>query len=487
MNALVKFPVQRKPGLPATIKRGGKQLDHLEFLPANLEILETPASPNASIMLWILCGLLATFLIWSWFAHLDIHAVARGRIQPSGRSKVIQPLEPSKVLSFNLKNGDYVKTGQTLINLDPTDAVADRVNLTSQREWLEAEISRRTTAVQAVRGGEYDVIVQFPSLVSEPIAQQQRAAMLADIGQYKASKDSLDAQRDEQDARRLRLMGSVNAREQLIASLRERVEMRQRLVALDSGTRASVIDALQSLQDQETNLAYDRGQIGEAAAAKVSAEKKVAQLTEEFVAKQTQALVDAKSKLSDVKERLVKASAREDRTVMKSPIDGTVQQLVVTTVGQVLTAGQAVMVIVPNGAALEVEALVENQDIAFVKPGQEVTLKVDAFPFTRYGTINGIVQRVSSDAVDQREAGLTADVSASQKSSSSTSSVSPVQNLVYPVTIQLLDSSINVDGHAVPLGPGMTLTAEVRTGNRRVIDYLLAPLREISSQAARER
>ena len=488
MNGPSNLPApSKKVSLPAIMKSRVPR-DHLEFLPANLEILETPSSPKASFFLWVLCGMLAAALAWSWFARLDIHAIAKGKIQPSGRSKIVQPLDPGKVRAINVTNGAHVKAGDVVIELDPTDSEADRQTLAGQLEWLNAELVRRRVAIEAVNTKNDTPKIEFPSSVSEGVQGRERSAFFADLNQYISNRESLVAQRGQQEAMQQRLTMSIGAREKLLASLQERVGMKESLVALQSGTRSAVIDALQTMQGEQTNLAYDKGQLLEAQAGTVASERKIGQLKQEFIAKQTQEYLDSQRKRSDVLQALVKADAKETRTRLTSPIDGYVQQLLVTTIGQVVTTGQPLMVVVPTDGVLEVEALVENQDIAFIQPGQEAIIKVDSFPFTRYGSIKGTVKRVSSDAVDQRDAGMTSETNTQRNSNANTiSGVSQVQNLVYPVTIELKDKSIFADGRDVPLGPGMTVTAEVKTGNRRVIDYLLAPLREISSNAARER
>jgi hemolysin D len=488
MNALIKFPILRKSTVPVALKPR-LPLDHLEFLPANLELLETPSSPKASFFLWLLCAMLAAALAWSYFASLDIHAIAKGRIQPSGRSKVVQPLEAGRVREIKVSNGMRVAAGDTLVELDPTETVADRDALSGQIEWLTAEIVRRSVAVDAMRHQELDPQVTFPPTVSETVSLREKNALKADLSQYFATKESLLAQRAQQEATKLRLAMSIESRQALLVSLRERVDMKEKLIGLNSGSRSQVLDALQVMQNEETNLASDKGQLLEADAGVRSADRKVEQLTQEFVAKHTQELADSQRKLSDARQALIKADAKASRTRLTAPIDGVVQQSLVTTIGQVVGSGQPLMVIVPIDQPLEVEALIENQDIAFVKVGQDAIIKVDAFPFTRYGTLTGTVRRVSSDAVDQRDAGATSDASTAQRggNSGTVSGVSQVQNLVYPVTIELSTAAMPVDGRNVPLGPGMQVTAEIKTGNRRVIDYVLAPLREISSQAARER
>lgn len=174
---------------------------------------------------------------------------------------------------------------------------------------------------------------------------------------------------------------------------------------------------------------------------------------------------------------------------LRAPIDGTVQQLAVTTVGQVVTAGQPLLVLVPSDGPFEIEALLLNTDIGFVAPGQNVTVKVDSFPFTRYGTAEGKVVRVSRDAVDERDAsGATDTLSVVRSQGVSAANGTPrTQNLVFPVTVEVWKNNIVSDGKPVALTPGMTVQVEIQTGTRRAIDYILSPIRETTSTAGHER
>jgi hemolysin D len=274
-----------------------------------------------------------------------------------------------------------------------------------------------------------------------------------------------------------------------LAVLKERTEMRETLMAKAAGTRAAVIDAAQQVESVAADLANDQGQLLEAAASSISLERRIEQLTQETIAQQAQKLTEAAQKRDQAAQAVVKAQLRYDRTRLLAPIDGTVQQLAITTPGQVVTTAQPLLVIVPATGPIEVEALVINKDIGFVQVGQEAIIKVDAFPFTRYGTIDGRVVRISGDAIDQKDAsGSTDATSVVQGQGVSAASGAPrTQNLVFPVTIELDRLSINNDGREVPLVPGMTATVEIHTDKRRVIDYLLAPLREVTSTAGHER
>lgn len=492
MNALIKSESFKQGGKAVVVApkkiAPAERSDYLEFLPAHLEILETPASPRASWVLWLLCGMLAATIAWSWFAHLDIHAVAQGRIQPNGRSKVVQPIVPGRVRAVNVVNGSRVRAGDLLIELDPTEAEADRTAAQEALQALNAEIIRRTAAAEAARSDAEQPQMEFPIDISQSLRLREESQLAAEFGQYVAQRATLRAQLAEREAQRERLISSVSARERLTGLLNERVQMRETLMSRQTGSRASVIDAAQLLAEQDTSLAYDKGQLLENTASQESLLRRSEQLKREFLATQVGKISDAERKRDELRQSYIKANSRLENTRLLAPIDGVVQQLSVTTVGQVVTTGQAVLVVVPTEGKLEVEALIQNRDIAFIELGQEAVIKVDSLPFARYGFIPGVVRRISADAVDEREGGISDAAAAARSTGSGTGTgTSRVQNLVFPVTVELGKNSISIDGQPVALTAGMMVTVEVRTGSRRVIDYVLAPLRETASQAGRER
>jgi hemolysin D len=460
-----------------------------EFLPAHLEILDTPPSPYAVVFTWVMCLMFGAALVWSIFARIDIHAVATARIQPSGRSKVVQPFDTGKVQTIAVENGSRVEAGNVLLTLEPTEAEADLSARRGDLGALEGQIARRRATIEAVEKNLPTTRVSFPAEVPPAVRAREEAAMLAEIGQYVSTRDAFEAQLAEKVATQERFSASIAARLRLQAVLQERAQMRETLVAKAAGTRAAVIDAVQQVEQVAADLAYDRGQLIEAKAAATSLQRRITQLTSETVARQHQALTEAAQKRDALVQDVVKAQLKRERTQLKAPISGTVQQLAVTTLGQVVTAGQPLMVVVPSDGPIEVEAQVQNKDIGFILPDQEAVVKIDAFPFTRYGSIDGRVVRVSRDAVDDREAGGGSDALSVARSQG----VNPVtgmpktQNLIFPVTVALSQTFIKADGKEVALTPGMTATVEIRTGRRRVIDYLLSPVRETTSTAGHER
>jgi len=302
-----------------------------QFLPAVLEIQDAPPSPVGRAVGGTIIGVLAVGILWASLGHIDIVAVAPGKIIPSGHSKVIQPLDSGVIRAIHVRDGQVVKKGDLLIELDPTVTGAEQTLLLN--ELRSAQVKARA----------------YKQLVDENFISQM-----------------------------------------------------------------------------------------------------------EYLA--------AETKAASLAQEVVKARQRHALQRLTAPLDGEVQQLAVHTVGGVVTPAQQLLVVVPYEHQLEVEAMVENKDIGFVKRGQPVEVKVETFPFTRYGLIGGRIVSISNDAVQLEKGGL-----------------------VYPARIALARSVIQVEGQPVKLAPGMAVTAEIKTGTRRLIEFFLSPLLKSVQETARER
>lgn len=172
----------------------------------------------------------------------------------------------------------------------------------------------------------------------------------------------------------------------------------------------------------------------------------------------------AELKRQQAAQEQAKAAQRKKLTTLTAPVAGVVQQLAIFTSGGVVTEAQLLMIIVPDGAEVTAEVTLDNKDIGFVNPGQEVAIKLETFPFTRYGTVPATVKLVTSDAVNDEKRGA-----------------------IFPATLTLRQMTLDVDGKVIRLSPGMNLTAEIKTGQRRVIEYLLSPIQRAGSESLRER
>jgi hemolysin D len=263
--------------------------------------------------------------------------------------------------------------------------------------------------------------------------------------------------------------------------------MRSSLFDKNAGSRADLINAIETMQYQKTALAQQVGQLAEAEANLAVIARDTEKAYETFMSDNAQKLAEAERQADDYAQKLVKSAAKLDHMTLRAPIDGTIQASSVTTVGQVVTSGEEIMRLVPEDAALEIECYLPNQDIGFVKEGQEAVVKIESFPFTRYGTINARVTRVARDAIPQPEAEQTETNAAKTTRSTNSGTAQRMQNLVFPVTLKPDTTLIGIDGTNIPLQAGMATTVEIRTGSRRILEYIFSPLVQIGSEAMKER
>lgn len=470
-------------------KRDARIAEDAEFLPAALEILETPPSPIATTLMLAICGGMLAALLWSIIGTLDIHAIAIGKIQPSGRTKVVQPLEAGRVAAIRVEGGTIVREGDVLVELDPTETAADLEALSRELESTTAESLRRRAAVAAARTSNMAVPnIEFPATVGAEVRRREIELLAAEISQLGSGVDGFRAQIAEKLATKKRLTASVEARKKVIGLSKERVGMREEIKTRGAGSRALIIEAELQYENFVTTDTSERGQLAEMDAAILSLEKRLQQALDQFIAEQAQKGSESDRKRDRLEQEIIKARSKKDRTQLRAPSAGMVQQLEVSTLGQVVAAGQSVLSVVPMDAPLEVEAMITNRDIGFVRKGQRATVKIEAFPFTRYGTIDAEVVRVSTDAVEDRNVSAMMDAaSAARPQASAATKSAPGQNLVFPAVLKLSKRTMLIDGKEIPLTPGMTVTAEIKTGERRAISYLLSPLGEIVSTSGRER
>jgi hemolysin D len=482
-----------------------------EFLPAALEILKTPPPPLPIALMTTICAFAVAALTWSYFGRLDVHAVAPGKIETAGYSKVIEPLDPGKVAAIHVEAGQPVKTGDILFELDPVEANADARSAADALNASLAEIARRRYAIEAVRAaqeeesrmsgdpeaassverlaGHRDMNVAWDKSLPEPFRLREEAVIRADLVQLADALKALDKQMAQKTATLKRLDMSIAYQRTLMDTLNQRVKTRQQAIDLNVGTKINLYDAKEELERSQSQLASDEGQLIETDAALKELQSEKTKTISQFIADNENKLADAWRKADEARQAHAKATARLARTNLVAPIDGIVQQTAVTTLGQVVTTGQQLAVITPAGAKLQVEALVPNLDIGFVKPGQDAVIKVDAFPFTRFGVLHGKVVKIAPAAIDEQEAkrALANATAAANVAQAPVPAPGQPENFVFPVTVALDETAMKIDRSIIPLTPGMTVTVEIKTDSRRVIDYLLSPLTKVASEAARER
>ncbi len=442
---------------------GSKHLaDEVAFLPAALSLQVTPVHPAPRRLAWALIALFVVAVAWACIGQVDIVAVAPGRLVVSERTKLIQPLERAVVKTVHVKDGDQVHAGQILVTLDATNASADKANLAEQLQAARSESQRSKVLLHKLSKSEqYSESNYAEATGFNADIQSQLQSEWADI---RARLGKLQAERQRRQA-------EIDTVQQTLHKLNTTIPLARQREADIQGLAAQGFIASHTWQDrsrerieQERDLATQTARLAEAQAALTESQHNHAAYVAETIHTLRERLAQAALKAAQAREELTKATQREALSALKAPVAGTVQQLATHTVGGVVAEAQVLMVIVPHAAQISAEATLENKDIGFVNPGQSAEIKLETFPYTRYGTLSATVSRVTADAVADEKRGA-----------------------IFPVTLALSQTSIDIDGKSVTLSPGMNLTVEIRTGKRRIIDYLLSPIQRAGQTSLRER
>ena len=477
-----------------------REQDEREFLPAHLELTETPlsAAPKWIARLVILFALIS--LLWAIFGKLDIVAVAQGKTSLGGRSKTIQALETAVVERINVKDGQTVKKGDVLIELAGIGSDSDynrsleALRAAYLNKWrsetllaaienghsprlsssidTDKQVNNTQDAKQAASAPQgLQAASETTSLKQQIIASIPQSAIIEAqtlvLNQYQAwsTKDQqLASVKEQRKAERTSTQAQINKLAAMTQIEGQRVSDYRELVAQDYLAKHSLLEQESKYIQAKNDLASQQSTLQQITQAIKQAEDERILNTQTIKRDTLDVLRQANEQIGQLEPEAAKAEQRKQLLTLTAPVDGTVQQLAMHTIGGVVTAAQPIMVIVPSEDKLEIEAIVPNKDIGFVQVGQEVVVKIESFPYTRYGYLTGKVKTVSFDAVENKDLGL-----------------------VYTAIVSLDKDTLNIDGKPVRLDAGMNATAEIKTGKRSVISYLLSPLQTKVDESLRER
>jgi hemolysin D len=450
-----------------------------EFLPAALEIVETPPSPIGRLGAYCLVAIFALALIWAWFGHVDIVAVSKGKIIPTGHTKVVQPFEIGVVRAILVHDGQKVKAGDVLIELDPTMNQAELDHLKSDLMSAKIDVARLSAALAAEAGG--DARFAAPEGATPEQAKMGEQYLIGQMSEYRSKLAALEGELTRNQAERDTQKVSISKVQSLLPMMEERTQMRKTLYEHQTGTKLAYLEDLQQLTSSQKDLEVQTSHLKEVDATVAATQAKLEETRAEFRRGLLSDLAEATRKAGGLAQDVAKSEQRTKYQTLIAPIDGTVQQLAVHSVGGVATPAQTLLAIVPADSTLEIEAMVDNQDIGFVHPGQDAAIKIDTFNFTRYGLRHGKVVSLSQDAISR-------DGSAKSDTSKQKSGENDVPSeLSYAARISLDRTQMQVEDKFVSLSPGMAVTVEIKTGTRRIIDYLLSPLLRHVQESLRER
>ncbi len=441
-----------------------RHANELAFLPAALSLQDTPVHPAPRRLAWGLMVLFVLALLWSILGKVDIVAVAPGRIIVSDRTKVIQPLEASVVKAVLVKDGDRVKAGQVLVELDPTMAVADMASVQEQLKAAQSEevrtqallqlLSKEKQLAQVIRGLEVD-------LASKNQLQAQLTSEWQDIS---AKLAKLNAESQRRQAEIATVQASIAKLEATVPMAQAREADFTKLVNQGFISGHATQDKTRERVELERDLTTQRARLVEAQASATETEQAKAAYRFETQRQLNDRYAQASTKRIQLRADNAKATQRERQTQLTSPVAGVIQQLAIHTTGGVVTSAQPLMIVVPDSPTVTAEITIANQDIGFVYAGQMAEVKLETFPYTKYGTVQARVDVVTADAVTDEKKGS-----------------------YYPATLTLSQKDMLIDGKRVNLSPGMNITAEIKTGQRRIIEFLLSPVQRAGSESLRER
>ena len=424
-----------------------------EFLPAAEEIVETPAAPLGALVVWLVALLLIVALVWSYFGRIDIVAVANGKISTEGSTKIIQPAVSGVVTNINVHEGQRVKKGETLLALDKTTAEKDvaTANQSLSTARVERDILRRLAV-----GGNTDDIINNADLPDEAKAM---------LRQFASSQTALSAARQQAANGTIsnyqqQLQFNQQAKNQLETNAQNlknrKAEIEKQLPNANPVDKLRLQNELSNIDQRITSadsaVLGQNQQLLQSQSALTQAQNQSQTQTAETSSAFNNQIIASEKRIIELENNLVKAKQILAQTTITAPVDGTVLSLTVKTIGGVVNAGQQLAQIVPEKVPLYVDAALDNQDVGFVKPGQRVVVKVATYPFQRYGYLEGTVENISPDAIQDDKKGL-----------------------IYKAKIKLNDEKSSKQNQ-LKLLPGMSVSAEITTGQRRIIEFFLDPL-----------
>lgn len=436
--------------------------DEREFLPAQLELQEAPVHPAPHWAMRIIVLMLVLTLAWSIWGKFEIVATAPGKVTLSGRAKVVQSLEPGIVRAIHIRNGQHVEAGAPLIELDTTVMAVEAGK--SENEYQDARLAlARTAAVlDALTRGKPVRMMPLDDVRPDRFRTVSELTV-AQVDEYEGRMKMWEAELARRRAELSTNLALVARLGQTAAIADKQHADYQQLLARKFVSRHAALNQERERIAQQRDYEVQRSRTAELRAAVEAQERQIAAGRAEFVRKFLAEQNDAQQRLSSLSAERTKAAHRQTLASLRAPVAGTVQELAMHTVGGVVTTAQPLLVVVPDDA-LEIEATLDNKDIGFVRVGQPVKVKADAFPYIRYGHLTGTVVSISADALRDEKRGW-----------------------VYQAMVRLDDDRLRVGDQWRRLSPGMSVTAEVVTGKRRAIAYFTEPLLEAGMSGFRER
>ncbi|MEQ9472044.1 MAG: HlyD family type I secretion periplasmic adaptor subunit [Roseitalea porphyridii] len=429
--------------------------DELSFLPAAIEILERPASPVARLTGFVLILVFVTAIGWGYFSKIDVVAIAPGIVVPSSKVKPIQAVRLGKVTEIFVTDGQFVRSGEPLLKLDPTETEVDLGQVARNLEEAKSNSLRYHVILSALDGQNNHSEGRLQELLPK-----DRQRVVVELEAFRGRLLQYDKKRDLLNVEGKAIAAETEKMQVILPLMREREEallglyeqgispknqwlqQKIRMVELEQQLQLNDIRSLKN-DEELSEIELDRSQM-------------VRDYRQDIMEK----LAEAAIRQDQAELEMRKMRSLDSYSILRAPVDGRVQQLSVFGVGTVVQPAQQLMVVVPEDDSLELEILIENKDIGHIRVGQSVEVKLDSFPFTKFGVLEGTVSYVANQSVGQENGGM-----------------------VFPARILLASAATDTMNHSIQLVAGMSAIAEIKTSKRRAISFFLDPILKTTSTA----
>lgn len=428
------------------------------FKPDATAIEEAPIPISANAALYIVLALLVIAILWSIFGTLDRIVVAPGKIATRTPLIVMQPFTTSKILRLSVQPGDHVRKGQILVSFDPAFAQADVASLGHKVKSLTAQIERIGAELS---GGAFSASTGDSSerLIQVQIFNQEMAAYSAEIAQRTSRVGQVVSQLKADNA-------SITELRQQLVMANKVTEIYQRLLDQKAGAPLDVMKAQSNALDVDMKLVSTMGDARKLTEQRAEIEAERQSFLDKWRSDHNQQLVQARQDLAEASETLNKAQKMKDFTQMRAPVDGVVLEIADRSEGSVMREAETLVTMVPDGADLYVEGNVASRDVSYLKVGNSVRVKLEAYPFQKYGTLSGRLEVLSADSVPLKEGDQT--------------------QLIYRAHVRLTDPPHDIALRGFRIRPGLVASAEIKTGKRSIASYVMNPILRTADEGMRE-
>jgi hemolysin D len=448
-----------KPPVAPPPSAGASNQTAIDFLPDADEIERRPLPGMARFTLHILALTMVVFLVWASLSKVDLIVVARGRLVTPLPNIVVQPLETSIVQTIAVRSGQVVRKGDTLATLDPTFVQADESQLKSRLASLNTQLNSLDAELSGRRGAA--AVDTADSQIQSRLSTERQASYLSQVRRQTESiaklRSSLEtARRDEQ------------AMASRVTVLREMDAMTDDLVTKKLAVKSRLLDVRDRLLEAERGMEMAKNRQVEIRRELSAVEAEKSSFETGWRQKMLEELLSVSRERDAVNDQLQKANKRQSMVVLTAPADAVVLEVAKLSQGSIVKEAEPFFTLVPIGDVLEADIQIESQDIGYVKLNEKSSIKLDAFPFQKHGTLAGTLRTISQDAF-RREASAGSGLDA-----------------YYSARVALDSFRLEHMPEHAKLLPGMTVTAEILVGKRSVMSYILWPLTKAVGESIRE-